>query len=377
MKSKHWLSIFFILLFLGIGSFMLLNYIVDPFGYFTLTKGEDLFDSEDYSRAIKADYFTENSDQFDAVVLGGSKGGVLSTELLSSYTGKRYYNFYSNQGNFSDYLTYGKYLIDNTDISEITLHLSSFEVKAYEKESTGAAVYQVPAIVSGNKWDQIKEVLNFLMTDIKTALETASQKKDVTDGTYDDVATGTRHWAKSIRLFEKDPDAFIAKYVTQSSTKYLKSLFNQKANSLTAFDDNIAALRELKAYCDKHNVTLKVVIGASFLTERYLYECSRYYDYLREIVEITDVWDFSDYNDININPYNFYNFKHYDTAVADLMVNTMYGGEAREGFGIYLTKDNIEAYLEKRIADYEQLKEEFETTGAIQLEGMDDDSYIR
>ena len=73
------------------------------------------------------------SDEYNAVVLGGSKSGVLSTELLSEYTGKNYYNFYFAYGCFSDFLTYSRYLIETADIDEITLHLSSIEVQQYDR----------------------------------------------------------------------------------------------------------------------------------------------------------------------------------------------------------------------------------------------------
>ena len=50
---------------------------------------------------------------------------------------------------------------------------------------------------------------------------------------------------------------------------------------------------------------------------------------------------------------------HYKNLVADLMVNIMYGKTERDGFGILLTKDNIEDYLAKRQAEYEELKQEY------------------
>ena len=58
------------------------------------------------------------------------------------------------------------------------------------------------------------------------------------------------------------------------------------------------------------------------------------------------------------------------------MVNTMYGQEHYEGFGVYLTSDNIYSYLDQRRADFQRYKEEFETTGTIALQGMEDESYI-
>lgn len=375
MKSKRWVCAFLILFFAGTAAFMGLNYALDPLNYFTVRKHKTSYGTDSYARAIKSEYLSKHADEFDAVILGGSKAGVLNTELLSEYTGKRYYNYYFNSGNFSDYEKYLTFAIENVGISEVTLHLSSFETQYYTKEGEGNYAFEVPAILTGNPWNQLTELCNFLMTDIKTTLQETRNKQE---GYYstDDVATGERIWGQAIQSMAKDPDAFAARHVTNNFEKNLGKFFNQEASQYPAFDDNIAALKRIKALCEENGVTLKVVIGASFIGERYSYECYRYYDYLRQIVEITDVWDFSDYNDINRNPYNFINAKHYDNQVADLMVNTMYGQESREGFGIYLTAGNIDQYLDQRIADYRALKEEFETTGTVSLQGLEDDSYL-
>lgn len=375
MKSKHWLLLYFLLLFAGILGYMGLNYYANPLGYFTVKKGMSYYRADDYTRAIKSEYLLKNSDQYDAVIIGGSKAGVLSTDRLTEYTGKRYYNFFNNIGNFSDYLRYTEFILNHTDISEITLHLSSYEVQAYSQE-TRSSNFEVPAIVAGNKWDQLTETLGYLMTDLKTVIEELKTNPDEKGGSPEQLVNGERNRNNSFRSFEKNPRAYIKKEVTKGLKKYLKQMFAQKANSQPAYDDNIAALRQIKALCDEHNVTLKVVIGAGFLGERNIYECERYYDYLAQIVTITDVWDFNDFHPINLNPYNFLNRKHYTNTVADLMIDTMYGKDSVEGFGHYLTRDNIYDYLKARRADFKRLKEEFEATGTIALPGMDDESYI-
>ncbi len=376
MNKKVWISIFFIILFAEIAGYMGLNYAVDPLGYFTVKKGTELYDADQYARAIKSEYVHENADAIQGAVIGGSKSGVLSTKLLSQYTGKNYYNFYVTMGNFADYLTYSTYLVENTDISELTLHLSSFEVRAYNRE-TRSSNYEIPAIVNGNGWDRFTELLSYLMSDLPTVAETiADGNAQDTWAAANELSTGERIWFKEDAAFEKDPKKATKNRVLGKLEQNLKKAFNGSANSFPAFDDNIAALRKIKALCDEHGVTLKVVIGASFIGERDTFECERYYSYLSQIVDITDVWLFDDFNDINLNPYNFVNRNHYSNAVADLMVNTMYGQEHYEGFGVYLTSDNIYSYLDQRRADFQRYKEEFETTGTIALQGMEDESYI-
>lgn len=374
MKSKHWLILFFVLLFAGMAGYMAINYSVDPLGYFTVEKGTDYYQSNQYTRAIKTKYVTENAEQIDAVVIGGSKSGVLNTALLSEYTGKNYYNYYFNVGNFSDYRDYITYLVNHQYVSEITLHLSSFEVDYFQAGT--ANTQRVPAMVSGNIWNQATEKLSYLLTDIQTLWKNYKKIKKWDVTTLDSTAMGERNRTKQYRSFEKNPVKYTYKNVTKDLDKYLAAMFQQTAETRPAYDDNLNALREIKTLCDEKGITLKVVIGASFIGERDTYECSRYYAYLKELVSITDVWDFSSFSDINLNPYNFVNRKHYNSAVGDLMINTMYGGESQEGFGIYLTQDNIDDYLKQRKADFDRLKEEFDATGTVTLQGMEDSSYI-
>ena len=59
------------------------------------------------------------------------------------------------------------------------------------------------------------------------------------------------------------------------------------------------------------------------------------------------------------------------------MLDIRYGKDANgDGFGILLTKDNVHEYLDQRRDDYNRLKEEYETTGTLQLPGMDDPSFL-
>lgn len=375
MKGKRWLCLFLAVFFVGIAGFMAFNYYVDPLDYFAVRKGEETGDANTYTRASKIEYVLKHKDEIDAVTMGGSKSGALSTQLLTEYTGKNYYNFFYNAGNFSDYLKYIRFLAENTDISEVTLHLSSFEVNYFTREDTDNPYYQLPAAMTGNKWEELLENLNYLMTDVKTTLEAFREGENRSINLFD-LVTGEKLWTNAQKKIAKDPEGYAEKYVAEDYEYHLKRLFLQRAVENPAFDQNIEALKEMKAVCDEHDITLKLVIGASFMGERDAYECYRYYSYLREMVAITDVWDFSDFNDVNMNPYNFYDRKHYTNAVADLIVNTMYGKDSWEGFGIYLTKDNIDAYLDQRIADFRELEEEFEQTGTVALQGMEDDSYI-
>ena len=307
-------------------------------------------------------------------MLGGSKAGVLSTERLSEYTGKNYYNFYVAYGCFSDYLTYASWLIDTVGIDEITLHLSSIEVQMFDRSQVNE-IYEVPAFVNGDAWDILLENLNYLCRNIETSVEYAMEDKTTKENGMDSLITGERNYSYPYQLIEKDEQKYIKKYVMPRYKQNLELLF-EKGVEEPAMEANVEAFQELKALCDEKGVTLKVVIGPTFLAEIFKFESEDYYTYLRHLVDVTDIWDFSGFTPENLNPYNFINEGHYKNVVADAMVDTMYGKGSRENFGILLTKDNIDGYIQNRRESYQKLKKEYEETGTVQLQTKEDESYI-
>lgn len=372
-KSKKWLALFFGLLLAGIVLFMAINFTVDPAGYFTVERGAEEVSANGYTRAAKSKYISKHADEYNAVVLGGSKAGVLDTELLSGYSGKNYYNFYIAYGCFSDFLTYARYLVNEVGVEEITLHISSIEVQKYSRADENE-IYEVPAVVNGTMPELILENLNYLCRDITSSID-AVFDDNLSQG-MDSIVTGERNYSYAYSLMEQDRETYKNEYVLTRMRKRLANLFDGDDPSIPAVDDNITALKKIKKLCDKNDVKLNVVIGPTFLTEIPLFEGEEYYNYLREIVKITDVWDFSGFTQYNLNPYNFVNEGHYNNTVADLMVKTMYEGEQKEGFGVLLTKDTIEEYLAARIGAYETLEKEYEATGTIALYDMEHESYI-
>ena len=376
-KSKKWVLLFLALLFVGIGAYMGLNYYANPLGYFTNIRGEKFYYSDDYSRSIKSAYVMKHKDEIEGAVIGGSKAGAISTDLLEELTGLHYYNFYVSQGNFLDYMRYTRFLVEDIGVKEITLQLSSFEFQRYDRTNL-ANNYHVPAILTGNLFKQIQEFASYLMTDVSTLWRELTTRPKRSLAKTECVVDGMRNWCGTLATFQQDPDRLINRRVLRKYNANLKKLFTKtRTGTREIIMNNTNALREIVSICKKNNVKLRIFIGASGLNEKCLFEGSAYYSYLAALVSVAgEIWDFSDYNDINMNPYNSFDQRHYSYEVADLMVRTMLGVDSREGFGILLTPRNVHNYLAKRQEDFQALKKEYETTGTVALQGMSDDSFL-
>ena len=375
-NSKRWILGFFLVIAIGCGIYMYVTFHANPIGYFTNELGIDWYSSDDYTRSIKARYILAHKDEIEGVIIGGSKAGILDVDLFEKYTGHKYYNMYFNSGNFSDYLAYTRFLVEKTNVKEITVHLSSFEAKSYSRAYRGNN-FELPAVVTGGRVSQAVEFLKYLMTDVNTVRKTLKKRPKTIVKNRDLLADGMRNRRRVTIKFMKDPDAYV-KYLLRDFDECLKKLFSEyAAYTFENYSLNLQALRQMKQLCDRNGVKLKMVIGASFVNDHFQYEWSGYYSYLAQMVDIMgEVWDFSDFNDINMNPYNFYDRKHYSRTVSNLMIRTMYGDDKVEGFGILLTPENVDEYTMARMADYQALKAEYEQTGTIQLQGMDDASFL-
>ena len=376
IRPKRWIIGFFAVICVGLAGYMGISYYANPLGYFTNQQGLDHYFPNDYARKIKAEYVYEHRDEIGGVVIGGSKTGVLNTSLLEKNTGLRYYNLYVNTGNFADYLIFARFAVERIGVKELLLSISSFETGSYTRTDRGNN-YKKPALIDGDPVEMAVEFLSYLVSDSGTVID-AIREKPRNIKKADDLRTGERNKAKETRWAEANHDKYKDKKVMFNFASRLRRLFNGSASERTpAIDDNLAALREIREICDANGVTLRCVITPDFIGNHYTYEWEGYYTYLARLVDIAgEVWDFSGYNKVNLNPYDFYDARHFTRSVSDLMINTMFGKDSMEGFGVKLTPDNIYTYLDERRDDLNALKEEFERTGTVTLYGMDDASYV-
>ena len=92
----------------------------------------------------------------------------------------------------------------------------------------------------------------------------------------DSLITGERNYSYPYQLIEKDEQKYIKKYVMPRYKQNLELLF-EKGVEEPAMEANVEAFQKLKALCDEKGVTLKVVIGPTFLAEIFKFESEDYY----------------------------------------------------------------------------------------------------
>lgn len=382
MNNKKWVLGFIAGLagiMIGIAVF---NYCVDPYHYFHSTYGEGYYYASPQvtlnDRVKQYEYLKNNHEKYQGIIIGGSKSQGVDAEYLSSVTGIQYYNMGVTRGNFLDYYNYISWIAEHTEINHVFLYLSTLEVGWYTEEERKAEEEgsETPAAIDTSK-SRVKEFVSYLYKGgIKASWYYLSDMINGNLVRFEITEHGTRNDAGNLSRRRQDAEAYIDTVVNGSLNSAVKRLLYGKAVNMPAIQRNVDTLRAIKEICDESGIELEVVIGNTYIVQTASYEGEEYYDYLRKMAEVTDFWDFGFLNEYNMNPYNFYDNNHMLVSVSEKMIDTMYGIEKLENFGIYVTKDNVEDYIEQRKHVLVGLREEYEKYGELTLGTYFDESYI-
>jgi hypothetical protein len=369
MTAKKWTISFVIIILIILTGIAILNLVVDPYGYFDALDGQNKAMSDNsYIRVLKEKHIQKYGNNYDAFLLGGSKGGCYTAEMLKKLDGYNYYNSFITCGNFEEYYKYAKLIVEETNAKKIVLNLSGFEC-LFDVRS--GVKQQTPAMLTGKS--EIAEFISFLFKNPSLSIgEIFNPTND-----YLQNDDGSRNLSSSYEKYYEDPQKYVEENCIYDLDKDLKEMFdNAETRTFSSFPNDIKYLRKIVELCKENDIELLVINTATPVTSRQSYEGEAYWNFLAQVATVTDYWDFTSYNDINLNPYNFYDDAHAFYEVIELIVDTINGTNSYEGFGKYITKDNVYEYLQERRTDFYKLKQEYEETGTITLQGYDDASNL-
>lgn len=370
MSAKKWTISFVVIILLILTCVAFLNYFVDPYGYFDGLDGlnKNITDNK-YIRVLKGNHIKKYGDQYEGYVIGGSKAGGYTAKIMSKLDGYNYYNCFITMGNYEEYYIFVKHIIENSStVKKIVLNLSGFECLFDVREGV---LQETPAVLSGK--NEAIEFTKFLFKNPKLSIEQLVNPP--TDYRQND--DGSRNLAGAYEEYLKEPNEYVRNNVLYDLDVDLEKLFNQvDTRTFTSFPNDINYLRQIVNLCKENNIELLVINSATPITSRQDYECQAYWNFLADVASVTDFWDFTSYNDINLNPYNFYDDAHPFYEVVELIIDTIAGTNSYDGFGFYVTKDNVHDYLQQRREDFFELKYEFEQTGSITLRTRTEESNL-
>ena len=132
--------------------------------------------------------------------------------------------------------------------------------------------------------------------------------------------------------------------------KYEPLVYNEKK-----FDDAFRAIEELIHLAQDHDFKIIFFINPLY-DQIYINNAQPLFAAKRRLANLTDYYDFSGFNTITTNPLNYYDRSHYRFGVGRMITDRIFGDDKNtpDGFGILVTRKNVEAHLAKQKSDLDK-----------------------
>ncbi|MCR2802827.1 polysaccharide deacetylase family protein [Paenibacillus soyae] len=346
MTFRKWLIAFIASLGLAAAVVAGLNVVVDPFGVF----GDKVLKWHSYNmvnnpRVAKIGYLDQYHERYNSYIIGGSKSGSISPELLNDYygNGASFYSMLMYGGDFHDYEKTLYYLIDEYGAQNIVLHMSLQEISHFNETPTDFK-QSLHAKVSGDS--KLEFYLDYLKLNPSYSYRKLEgyAKRAIDSFEYSQFIPESGVYNKVRRDAEKVDDLEAYMKANQAAFAPFGKL------EATAMDNNVEALKRMKAYAESHGATFRLITGATSEQELLSYDMDDLKSYWAKIAEVTDFWDFTGYTNVSGDPRYFYDTMHYRNTVGRMMLGYMFEDKdvyVPSGFGHLTTKENVREHAER------------------------------
>ncbi len=351
IEFKKWIGLFLVTIIILGALICGFNVLVDPFGIF----GDDLFNWYAYNmtqnpRAAKIAYLDKNHANYDSYIIGCSKTGSYSTEILNDYYGgARFYNMLMYGGDMYDIELTTKYILENYNAKNIVINMGLEETVRYDTQADEMKS-NLHAKVDGSS--QLAYYSKYIFANPTYSVNkiTSWVKDEYLVNENDVFLPDSGVYDKSIRDVERVSglNDFLSVYPS------FKTVL--KKESLDAKDKCLGSIQRIKEMCDESGASFMLIISPIFHTEMDVYNRGQLEKFLTDLSQITDYWDFSGYNSISFEPRYFYDPYHFRNAVGNMALARIFEDDSiyvPEDFGQYVTADRIE----KHLAEYDGISE--------------------
>lgn len=345
MKLWKWLGLFLLGAVAAGGLYGLFNAGVDPFGVF----GDRLLDDYAYDmtqnpRVAKIAYLQNHFDDYDSYIIGSSKVASLSCETFGRYTGGQYYNLTWYGGKLGDELRCARYLLDHDQVKHMVLMFEPQNALDFSTDTTdlkermhwaadgsspiefyGAYLFSHPQYAVDKLTAQLTR--GYLVTPEAVYLPESGvynkQRRDV-----ERIGSLEDYQAENGYQF---PD-------------------HGSIGALPMIDPCVQAVAEIRQLCAEKGVDLTVCAAAQYAEDLRSYDRADIERLWRAMAQTGPFWDFNGLSSISGDPRYFYDANHFRNPVGDMMAARIFGDDSiwtPQGFGVYVTADNVDARLEE------------------------------
>lgn len=328
---KRFIKMLAVFAILALTVTLLLCVGIDPYNVF---HADALRDNgvEPNSNYIKMRYILNNSDRFDALLFGSSRVGAIHAE---GFEGVDCYNMTYSKGVPGEHLANIRTLVsEGVRLKRIYIGVDSLSYTENVETHTGDALRCPYETLVSRPLTFAKLYLN-----PTTAVASLRTSLSYVRGELLSPILSPEIYYNTGWRFDYD-------LVSQYDFALAPAVIGD-ADHIEQVLHDISAIAEL---CRGEGIELIVFVNPMYYIT---YEASLkqgFTDFLTGLAQVTDYYNFSGVNDVTTDPECFIDPSHYNAKVGDMMTAAMQERETdgrllSQGFGMYVTRDNVDELL--------------------------------
>lgn len=299
---------------------------IDPYNVFHWSDARDN-GVEPNKNYVKTQYVLHNTEKYNMFIFGNSRVGSLDA---SKITDGNCYNMYYSEGLPAEhYENLIAFLEAGVDVQRIYLGIddvSCFVDPTIHDEQLIRRPFKAEEANISFLWDYMDP--SVALQSLETIWAYEGKEEGFSERLY---STGNY-------------------YLDSSLTE--ESLAQEQWPNYFAWygEEALEDIAQIVALCEEKQIELVVFVNPEYQVRFEEALANGYTDFLRGLAEITDYYSFCGINSVTTDMQNFHDISHYRMEVGDKMLAVMQGDEidadlAAEGFGQYVTKENVEVYI--------------------------------
>lgn len=298
---------------------------IDPYNVFHADAIRDN-GIEQNSNYIKMKYILENPDKFDAFLFGSSRVGSIHTENIQDVT---CYNMTYSEGLPQEHLDNLKTLVANGIIPKrvyMGVDSLSYTLSPRDHQTDHSRISYEYA--KENPIDFLSLYLDPHMA--LQSLETT--KNNVPEDNYTERFYNWGWWCD---------------YGVETTIN--KENAPTRIGTHILMDEVLDTIAEMSDICEENGIEFIVFTNPMHYIV-YYDSGDAYFEFLEKLADVTGYYNFSGLNEITLRHVNYVDTSHYNAETGDLMLEFMSGNIPdqalyEEGFGLYVTPENIDDFL--------------------------------
>lgn len=300
-------------------------YVVDPFNVFHAEKIR-ANKAEPNRHYIKMKYILNNPDKFDVFMFGSSRVGAIHTEKILN---EKIYNMSYSVALPSEILANIKtFIISGVHTLKIYLGIDSLSYTHDVKEHIDKPI-QCP----------YEYLCNYPLHFYYLYLNPVDARRSLLKN---DVAV------KFIDDFYKYGYWF--EYGRKTKFDWNTAKIEPSIGRHNFLSETLKNINEIVKICKEHGTELIIFTNPM---HHITYQASveeNYFEFLEGLAKITDFYNFSSLNDVTLNNDNYLETSHYKAEVGDMIIEVIcngkkYDGLYEQGFGVKVTKENVDDFI--------------------------------